>query len=785
MRSPLLTLALAGVTALPWISAHAAAVAQDNVARDPAPQAAPQADVPADVVVDAAHTLRTFDPRQLGGTNVAMWYYPSLFASPTVRQWMTDLHAGSIRMPGGSWSNVVYWNGNGVRRPDGTVDPTKVGPDGYPAVDYSAYAPSFLADPKTLHPASGGWHGHTDVKKIHEFIQAIPGTQAMACPNIGTGRPIDAAEWVRWANQKMGYDVHLWELGNELGGAWEAGTELPFDKGRLTASMYTQRYNDTANAMRAVDPSIKIGGGAFAEEMVRDCGKNVDFVSIHTYPGSVTQTDAQMFADIGPGLKQQVTQARGWIQKYQPQRASQIQIAYTEWNLGFSVSKSEMFSGLWAEIFLGELAKQGVDMAQQWDCFADMLDVSDANAMARKPEYYALWLWNNYMGSRLISASKTQPGIYTYASRSDDAVTVMFVNTDASRSVKTHVRLDHFDPADIAEQATISSREYYWNPITQKPQWSTGPQIEKIAAGPRFEVELPPFSIRCIRVPSRSKPQLTPMAQEVLAAPAAPASAPALKVVMPSEIYVGDQLHADLIALAAGTDQPYRDDLADVALTVNGNARFSASSIRVDRAVWHFDLTANAPGDLTLTARSGASAVSQTLHVKPSIPRPIVFWDFGTPPVSDEKTFSSSYALTADSNERPNRNVARVDLNGQKAAGHDNANLLVVRELPPEAKLNKANIRGVIADVMVPKGFTTDDPNAHIMVVMQSSANWWMPLGTIPLKPGQDWKTYRFDITNPTYIKALPAALNIMFVLQSQKPVKGSVYFDKVGFMVR
>ena len=39
--------------------------------------------------------------------------------------------------------------------------------------------------------------------------------------------------------------------------------------------------------------------------------------------------------------------------------------------------------------------------------------------------------------------------------------------------------------------------------------------------------------------------------------------------------------------------------------------------------------------------------------------------------------------------------------------------------------------------------------------------------------------------TSLAIIKALPAALNIMFVLQSQKPVKGSVYFDKVGFMVR
>ena len=56
-----------------------------------------------------------------------------------------------------------------MRKADGTVDPDKVGPDGYPAVDYSDYAPSFLVDTKTLHPGSNGWHGNVDVKTQHEF----------------------------------------------------------------------------------------------------------------------------------------------------------------------------------------------------------------------------------------------------------------------------------------------------------------------------------------------------------------------------------------------------------------------------------------------------------------------------------------------------------------------------------------------------------------------------------------------------------------------------------------
>src|SRR4029453_7757212 len=129
-----------------------------------------------------------------------------------------------------------------------------MGPDGYPAVDYSGYAPSFTVEPETLRPTDKNWHGNVEVKTLHEFIQAMRGVEPMPCPTPGPGRAVDAAEWVKWANKKMGYNARYWEIGNELGGLWEPGTLLPFDKGRLPPEMYTKRYNDIAKAMREVDP---------------------------------------------------------------------------------------------------------------------------------------------------------------------------------------------------------------------------------------------------------------------------------------------------------------------------------------------------------------------------------------------------------------------------------------------------------------------------------------------------------------------------------------------------
>jgi alpha-L-arabinofuranosidase len=738
------------------------------------------------VTVDAARTLRTMDPQRLGGTNVAMWYFAREYNAADVRKWMAELKARYIRLPGGSWANGIYWNGNGVRGADGKVDPSKVGPDGYPAVDYSAYAPSFRVNAQTLHPESGDWHGNVDVKTQQDFVKAIPGSEAMVCPNAGSGRPVDAAEWVKWANKTMGYNVRYWEIGNELGGSWEAGTELPFGKGQLTAEMYTRRYNDMANAMRAVDPTIKIGGGAFAEEMIRDCGENVDFVMIHTYPGSITQSEAQMFADIAKGVKEQTDTVRRWIHQYQPQRADQIELAYTEWNLGGGVNNSRMFSGLWAGIFLGELARHGVSIANQWDCFTDLLYTYDNGQHARKSEYYALWLWNNYMGDRLIPARSSNEAIYTHASRSNDAVFVMLINTDREREAKVSVQIAGFTPAGEGELARVTSREYHWNLVAQRPQWSTGPRIEKLKTGDDFGVTLPPFSMTCVRVPDQAKPALSAIARKALAEERPAPGTPELRFVLPSEMYAGDQIRGELLVLEAGSEDPYRGTLAPATLSAGGDVAFDRSQVRLAEDVGQFGMRPAAPGELTITAQSGDLKAPHTMTVKPSVPRPVVFWDFADPRVTDTDAFSSDFRLSEDLAERANRAVARVELPAAGVAPTERSRLLLkVERLPEGDVLKKENIRGVVFDVKTSPDFACEDPDVGVTVVMQSSANWWMQLGDVPLRDAGQWKTHELETKLEEHIKAMPAALNILFILKANKPVRGSVYFDRVGLMVR
>ena len=89
-----------------------------------------------------------------------------------------------------------------------------------------------------------------------------------------------AVEWVRYA-VTSGYDVDYWQIGNEIDHR---------DVGVLTAAEYVALYRDFTTAMRAIDPTIKVGPGLiglepFTSDVVEALADDMDFVSAHQYAG--------------------------------------------------------------------------------------------------------------------------------------------------------------------------------------------------------------------------------------------------------------------------------------------------------------------------------------------------------------------------------------------------------------------------------------------------------------------------------------------------------------------
>ncbi|MFD1052469.1 alpha-L-arabinofuranosidase, partial [Kibdelosporangium lantanae] len=151
--------------------------------------------------------------------NHAVW--DSELGTNTVADLLGGAGVRMMRYPGGSYADIYHWKDN-------------TAPGGYvaPNTDFDTFM--------------GG------VRRA--------GGQPIIIANYGTGTPQEAADWVRYANVTKGYGAKYWEIGNELygnghyGANWEADNHA--DK---SPTGYANEVVAYADAMKAVDPTIKVG----------------------------------------------------------------------------------------------------------------------------------------------------------------------------------------------------------------------------------------------------------------------------------------------------------------------------------------------------------------------------------------------------------------------------------------------------------------------------------------------------------------------------------------------
>jgi alpha-N-arabinofuranosidase len=122
--------------------------------------------------------------------------------------------------------------------------------------------------------------------------------------NDGSGTPEEAARWVAYCNDPQSteqgqrratnghqspYNVKYWGIGNEVWGPWQIGT--------TSAKEYSGRLKRFTQAMKAIDPSIKIiavgnnplsdslddSAAKWNKEVLNDASEEIDFLSWHIY----------------------------------------------------------------------------------------------------------------------------------------------------------------------------------------------------------------------------------------------------------------------------------------------------------------------------------------------------------------------------------------------------------------------------------------------------------------------------------------------------------------------
>jgi glycosyl hydrolase family 39 (putative alpha-L-iduronidase) len=199
-----------------------------------------------------------------------------------------------------------------------------------------------------------------------QWISAITSAGAEPVVIVDTKSSVDAANTVRHFNvnpttgkpdpSRRNY-VRYWIIGNE-----------PSTNG-YSASSYSGYFNNDSDAMKTLDPDIKIGGPTVAwydetwmEQFLKLSGSRVDFVDFHGYPqeGTTNGNVSSLFrwaATTG----NDVSTLRRLIQSTVPSRASQIGIEVGEWSLnwGGTAQGDTNFNAVWTADVLGHILQNG------------------------------------------------------------------------------------------------------------------------------------------------------------------------------------------------------------------------------------------------------------------------------------------------------------------------------------------------------------------------------------------------------------------------------------------
>ncbi|HEY3608182.1 MAG TPA: cellulose binding domain-containing protein [Pseudonocardiaceae bacterium] len=430
-----------------------------------------------DVTVNANEGLGTI-PATGYGLNSAVW--DSQMNVPAVQSLLGQAGIGMLRYPGGSYGDIYHWQDN-----------TATGGFVAPGTNFDA----FMGTVKTI------------------------GAQPILIANYGTGTPQEAAAWVQYANVTKGYGAKYWEIGNEnygngyYGANWEADNHAS-----KSPTTYANNVLQYASAMKAVDPTVKIGAvltlpgnwpasvlaaGDSADwnrTVLSIAGSAIDFVIVHWYPNSAgTTVPAQLTGEL--------TQLRQEITKY---AGAPLGIALTEVNaaVGEDTQPDALFG---ADTYLTAL-EQGVFTVDWWDTHNGATAISTAPDGATDfqdwgvlssggcvgsvcepamntpfPTYHAISMLSKLgrPGDQMVRAGTTTSMVAAHAVRQANGdLAVMLVNKDPSNTYSVNLHYAGYTPS------TATPTVYTYG--------DEASAITTAAVGSSAGQTLPPYSIETV-----------------------------------------------------------------------------------------------------------------------------------------------------------------------------------------------------------------------------------------------------------------------------------------------
>lgn len=311
------------------------------------------------------------------GNALAVWMGNNT-GNPTFLKNVQALNPSLIRFPGGSWSDIFFWNG----KPNDVPDSVYNGTNGKKELFYAI-------------SGKNDWPTTTD---NYYKLRQQTGSQGLITINYAYARyglsekPAEqaahlAAQWVRYDKGR----TKFWEIGNENGGPWEAGWMIDTNTNNdgqpkiITGQLYGQHFRIFADSMRAaaaeVGAEIYIGAqvlhfnGATSWNSVdktwnpgvfSEIGDAADFYVMHNYFGSAATVDNLLSAAATEPKKNISFIQQDIINK----KAFPKPVALTEYNMNSNSANPTMgrsyINGMQATILFNELIKNNFGLGTRW-----------------------------------------------------------------------------------------------------------------------------------------------------------------------------------------------------------------------------------------------------------------------------------------------------------------------------------------------------------------------------------------------------------------------------------
>lgn len=177
----------------------------------------------------------------------------------------------------------------------------------------------------------------------------------------------NAVEWVRYANVKKKYGIKYWEIGNESYNHSYAGFATPEN--------YGKDLIEFSKAMKAVDPTIKIGANGTGENWWKTvlpvASSHIDFLSIHDYPAwDFTKYDDYL---VSRNMASEMAKSQYYIQAYaKAADRARLTLALTEinainWLQNGWANVNDLGHALVAFDMIGQNLKTKAEFIQFWN----------------------------------------------------------------------------------------------------------------------------------------------------------------------------------------------------------------------------------------------------------------------------------------------------------------------------------------------------------------------------------------------------------------------------------